>query len=43
MKLVEDPQVTQPNQSQVIKVKSVLKFFKNFSLYLLNCKKKAPS
>ena len=26
MKLVENPQVTQPNQSQVIKVKSVQSF-----------------
>ena len=26
MKLVENPQVTQPNQSQVIKVKSVQTF-----------------
>ena len=45
MKLVENRQVTQPNQGQVIKVKSVQIFrgvltiqLKNSSFFPLNCK-----
>ena len=34
MKLVENPQVTQPNQSQLIKVKSVQSFRDDFRTQL---------